>query len=354
MIVRVKGIKTYRHPVSGIEYCYHRKTGTRIMAGSGTSAFFEEIARAEAKLTARPAEPKTGTLGALMKAYRASHHFQTLKPRTRSDYDKVLNYLADIDGMALVAIDRAFVAKLRDKIFAMKKRSFANYVLAVLSIVMEYGAERGDVASNPVKGVRKIRRRDDAPIMNRPWSAAEHDVVLDRAPMHLKVPLAIGRWTGMREGDVLRMPKTAYDGAFLKLRTEKRGVPVAIPVAAPLKEILDSAPKYESITLLANSRGRPWTPSGFRSSLFKFLKKLEAEGVVRDGLTFHGLRHTVATELRELGLDHRTIADMLGQKTEAMAAHYSREADLGRKLKGVVQRLERANAWRTKVSTNAG
>jgi len=52
------------------------------------------------------------------------------------------------------------------------------------------------------------------------------------------------------------------------------------------------------------------------------IRSLEKEGAIAKGLTFHGLRHTVATELRELGFDTRTIADMLGQKTESMAVHY--------------------------------
>jgi integrase len=61
---------------------------------------------------------------------------------------------------------------------------------------------------------------------------------------------------------------------------------------------------------------------------------------VARGLTFHGLRHTVATELQELGLGTRTIADMLGQKSEAMALHCSQGADLHEKLKPAVESME--------------
>lgn len=48
---------------------------------------------------------------------------------------------------------------------------------------------------------------------------------------------------------------------------------------------------------------------------------------MQPGLTLKGLRHTVATILREMGKDYATIAEMLGQKTEAMAKHYSRRAE---------------------------
>jgi integrase len=127
------------------------------------------------------------------------------------------------------------------------------------------------------------------------------------------------------------------------VRTSKRGVLVAIPVSGPLKIAIEAAVSHDAITLCANSRGKPWTVSGFRASFFKCIRRLVAEGDIGEGLTFHGLRHSVATDLRELGYDNRTIADLLGQKSEAMAAHYSRNADLSKKLTGVMRELERAH-----------
>jgi len=75
---------------------------------------------------------------------------------------------------------------------------------------------------------------------------------------------------------------------------------------------------------------------------------------VAKGLTFHGLRHTVATELRELGFDTRTIADMLGQKSGSMALHYSQGADLQEKLKPAVESMENAETTRTELSRKSG
>jgi integrase len=346
-VVRVKGIKEYTPRKGGPTYRYHRKSGVRINAELGTPAFFREIEAAEAKVKTK-GRPRRGMLADLIKAYRASENFGGLKPRTRSDYDKVLNYLADIGELHLIDIDRPLVVKLRDRAFAQRKRSFANYVLAVLSILLEYGMERGDVKENVVLTVKKIRKRGDAVAANRPWTSAERDAVIAAAPLHLSIPVAISRWTGLRQGDVLKMPKTAYDGETIRLRTSKRGVPIIVPVAGPLKDLLDKAPPHNGITFCVNSRGRPWTEAGFRASFFKLIGRLEMQGVVGSGLTFHGLRHSVATELRELGFDTRTIADMLGQKTEAMAAHYAKEADLSAKMRGVVQRMERADAKRRK------
>ena len=100
---------------------------------------------------------------------------------------------------------------------------------------------------------------------------------------------------------------------------------------------------------LAPRRGPPWKEDGFRGSFFRLIRQLEADGKIANGLTFHGLRHTAATQMRQLGFDTRTIADMLGQETEGMAAHYSREADLEPKLRGVVVKLDQENRKRTKA-----
>jgi len=45
----------------------------------------------------------------------------------------------------------------------------------------------------------------------------------------------------------------------------------------------------------------------------------------------------VATILAEMGMDERTIADILGQKTIEMARHYSMRADKSRKMETVVK-----------------
>jgi integrase len=120
----------------------------------------------------------------------------------------------------------------------------------------------------------------------------------------------------------------------------KTGEPVFWPCPAQLTAILAEAPPHDAITLCANSRGKPWTQSGFNSSWQKFRRKLEREGRIGPGLTLYGLRHTVAVILREIGFDERTIADALGQETIEMARHYAKGADLKPKMRGVVTQFD--------------
>lgn len=102
----------------------------------------------------------------------------------------------------------------------------------------------------------------------------------------------------------------------------KIGEEVAIPESPTLQAALNRMSNHQAETVLSNSRGEAWTYNGFSTVWHRFRTALENEGLIEKGMTFKGLRHTVATTLREAGLDERRIADLLGQKTPSMARHY--------------------------------
>jgi integrase len=74
--------------------------------------------------------------------------------------------------------------------------------------------------------------------------------------------------------------------------------------------------------------------------------QIDGDTIFAPGLTLKGLRHTVATTLREAGLDERRIADLLGKKTPSMARRYSRSANLADKNRETMATLGKENARR--------
>lgn len=349
MKVLLKGVKSYHEPKTGKVYHYHRKTNIRLTAHPGTPEFIAQWQAAEAKILVAPA-PRPGSLGLVIDAYRQSHGFAGLGKETRKEYDRSLEILRKLGDLVLNDVTSPDVVRIRDNLLKTRNRSAANKCLAVLSVLFSFAVERGWADRNPVRGVKKIKDPKGRQYKNRPWSKSELGTVLSRLPAHLALPFVIARWTGLRIADVLSLRAEHYDGAAVRLNTSKRDVLVSIPATQPLKEALDRRPFPQATTLCVNSRGTPWTRDGYQTSFFKMIRKLEVEGAVATGLTLHGLRHTVATELRELGSDPRTIADLLGQKSTTMAEHYSRSADLQAKLKPVVKKLENAEKKRTGVS----
>ena len=143
-------------------------------------------------------------------------------------------------------------------------------------------------------------------------------------------------WTGQRQGDLLRLPWSAYDGESIRLKQSKTGERVPVPAGAPLKAILDAMPRRSPI-ILVNSEGRPWTPDGFRAWFFK---ARDAAGL--KGLTFNDLRGTAVTRLALVGCTEAKIASITGHSlsdvSSILDAHYlHRDPELAR---DAIHRLE--------------
>lgn len=236
--------------------------------------------------------------------------------------------------------------KIEDKWRQTRGRRFVNYARAVLSILCAHAVELGIIPANPVQGVKQVRKDRDAAPVNRPWTLSERQVAIQNLPPHLRLPLVIALFSGMSEGDNIRQPPTVVQNGCIKIRTRKRGVWIDIPVLPMLAKTLAEAKihiagkEHDAITLCTNSRGKPWTLNGFSCSFRKALKVLNEKGLVGDRLTFHGLRHTVATVLAEAGVTAEDIAAVLGQCTSQMADHYSREADRSRRTKAAIKKFK--------------
>ena len=281
-----------------------------------------------------------GTLGMLFASYRGSLAFTDLAAATRDGYSRMMNLLRALDAMPLVELTPQFIAGLRDKMAEAHGRRVANYIMAVVSVACEHGKEQGFLRDNPVRGVKRVRRARGTPAANRPWTETERRAVLDHAPVQLQVPIALAMFTGLRKGDILALTKTAIRNGQIWRRTSKTGQEVSIPVHPDLVKLLAAAPTHDAVTVAATTNGTPWTASGFNSTFIKAIARLHQQGLVEDGLTFHGLRHTVGTLLIEAGADIDTVRRWLGQKTLAMAIHYSETADASAKMQGIMRALD--------------
>ena len=276
MRVELKGI--HRVPMrladgSEVIYTYAWRGGPRIQGEPGTPEF---MAAYNAAIAAKIAPP-AGVLMELTRHYETTTDFTDLAERTKSDYRKHIAAIeAEFGDLPIAALDdretRGVFKGWRDRLARKSKRQ-ADYAWVVLARVLSVAKDRGKIGTNPCeKGGRLYAgsRRDVV------WSFEDEELYCSRAPVHLYLPLLMGAWTGQREGDLLRLPKSAYDGKRVKLRQSKTDAYVEVPVVGPLKVALDAAVKQnpDSLMILNTSRGRPWTEGGFRSSFFKLRDKI--------------------------------------------------------------------------------
>ena len=349
--IRVRGFKIFndRH---GKPRCYHRKTGHKVdleKAPLGSAEFFarcEKITAISEAMEAR--DPKRGTLGFLIETYRGTEHFRDLAPRTKGDYQTCFDWLKPLHATPVHIIDTPAISKIHDR--AAKRLGWrrANMVRTALSEVFRWNIPKGNIDKNYATDVPAKRRPKDAPRANRPWSAAEKVAVLKSASPYLGAVVALMFNTGLDPSDAIRLRRTDIAGGVIRGLRGKTGEPVAIPILEDLRAALDAVPDHSAITVLASSKGTPWTYDGLSSSWHRLKRKLEKDSVVDPGLTLKGIRHSVATILREDGVDPRDIADLLGQKTESMALHYSDTAKLETKNRATVAKLQKESRKRTK------
>ncbi len=197
----------------------------------------------------------------------------------------------------------------RDRIADRSERG-ADYFVAVLSIVLSHAVDDGLIDHNYAKGVRRLYKADRA---DKVWSDADIVAFQGVASPELRLALRLALDTGQRQGDVLRLPWSAFDGRTISLRQSKTAAFVTIPCTIELLAALESVPRRSTL-ILTNSRGKPWTSDGFRTSWHKAAK---AAGV--QGVTFNDLRGTAVTRLAEAGCTVPEIASITGHTLKSAA-----------------------------------
>jgi integrase len=287
---------------------------------------------------ARKVVPPRGQLVSLLQGYQQSEDFRALAPRSQSDYIGKIKIIEktfrDFPLAAMTDVRTRGVFKAWREKLALSSRRQADYTWVVLARVLSWGLDRGLVATNPCTRGGRLYRGSRA---EKIWTPADEAAFLERAPAHLHLPLLLALWTGQRQGDLLRLPWSAYDGTHIRLRQSKGGRHVVIKVGAPLKAALDATPKRSPI-ILTTSNGKPWTPDGFRASWGKARKRA---GIV--GVTFHDLRGTAVTRLALVGATEAEIATITGHSLRSVRAiidtHYlARDPALG---ESAITKLER-------------
>ena len=303
MRIRLKGLNSVAKVLadgSVVTYYYAWKGGPRLKGEPGTPEF---VASYHDAVSAKGLPP-AGVLLALLQAYQASSEFTGLRDRTRTDYIKQIKHIevafGDLPLSALTARGaRAEFMKWRDRLSTRSRRQ-ADYAWTVLARILSWPEDRGLILENPCERGGRLYRGTRA---DKVWTADDEAAFYRLAPAHLHLPVLLALWTGQREGDLLRLTWSAYDGEVIRLKT---GARVSIPVGAPLKVALDVARRLSPVLLLT-SDGKPWTPDGFRAS---FAKARAKAGIV--GVTFNDLRGTAVTRLALAGATEAEIATITG------------------------------------------
>lgn len=332
-----------RQRAKGHTYFYFRWHGVsrRLPDNPASEEFRAEYAKAFASIAPERERPIIGgSVRALIRDFKSAPEWLTLAPKTQADYARVLDYLRPLGDVQADNVRRQHIVRLRNMIKANTRTQ--DLFVQATSRLFGIGMDLGFTDRNPAA---RIPRLND-PESYEPWPLEAHrKFMASNPPPWMTTAYMIALWTAQREGDVLRLARARYDGAGFTIRQgrpeAKRGkgrkgpvVTLYIIAAKPLRAYLETC-TFPGLLFVTDEAGRPIQPTRFRHELRAHLNTMGLHD-----FHFHGLRHTTATALAELGGSDGEIQALLGHQTRQMAERYTKKASQKRLAGSAVRKLE--------------
>ena len=325
--VKLKGIATTTATLASgerVTYYYAWRGGPRLVGKPGSAEFYLSY---EAALRNRRT-PDPSRFRSIITGYRASPEFAKLRDRSAEDYSRHLAKIETVFGdLPLAALEDPRVTRdlldWRDKV-AQSSLCQADAGWKVLMRVISWARGGGLTTYRPPERIERLYHADRS---EKIWVEQDIAAFMAVAPITLQRALMLALETGQRQGDLLVLPWSAYDGTWIKLVQGKTRRRVHIPVTRRLRAVLENTPRISPV-ILTNGHGRPWAQHGFQNAWKKAMRRA---GVV--DRTFHDLRGTAVTRLNEAGCtpqqtaaitghslrDVGTILDRYSARTDALA-----------------------------------
>lgn len=302
-----KGINRVRKTLASGEvifYHYHRATGRRLNGKPGSAEFIRDYAEAEKGV----ADRLSGTFSQLIRDYLHSPEFAKRAESTKREYRRMLTKAEGQFGdMPLAALEDPRVRKdfldWRAEVAKTSGEREADHRLSVVSAMLTWARDNGQIATNHLAGFKRLHKVDRSDLI---WLPEHIEAFMAVASLEMQRALILALHTGQRQGDLLKLAWTNFDGSFISLRQGKTGRRVEIPCTAALKHMLDGLDRSAAVVLTTKT-GRAWTARYFKA---QWEQTTKAAGI--DRLHFHDLRGTAVTMLAEAGCTSPQIAAITG------------------------------------------
>jgi integrase len=183
---------------------------------------------------------------------------------------------------------------------------------------MQHAVETGLRSDDPTRDIRLLKVKSEG--LHR-WTESEIEQFERTHPIGSRERLAFALllYSGQRRSDVVRMGRQHVQDGMLRVRQDKTGTELVIPVSAELAEAIAAA-AGGNLTFLTTHLGRPFSSQGFS---YWFGRACDAAGLPPH-CTAHGLRKSAARRLAEAGCTEHEIAAITGHASLHEVQRYTR------------------------------
>jgi integrase len=253
-------------------------------------------------------------------------------------FEKFLEFLGPDAERDLTEITKARIAQFRDTQGASGLAgSTANKQLKIVKMLFRAARLDGLLWQDPAEGVKPLKGAQER-ANRRAFTLPEVSSILEIADDEWRSLIKCGLYTGQRLGDIARLcwNQIDFEKDEIRITTEKTKKRLAIPMATALREHLlalagtdaaADAPVHPSAYAMVKAKGNVSPLSAQFAALLKTagLRADEDGQTPAKGLdiTFHSLRHTSVSLLKEAGIPDATVMALIGHDALRQSDHYT-------------------------------
>jgi integrase len=260
----------------------------------------------------------------------------------RKSIDKFLAFLRHDNELDISFIAWSHITAFRNDLTQKVAPGTANVDLKTIKRLFRAAKRDGYIDDDPAEFVDTIRR-DNAP-GRRPLTISEIQATISVADPQWQSLIRFGLYTGQRLADIALLTWANVDLERNEIRfvTRKTGKRIILPMAGALRSHILSLPasddpeaalhpkafetvKRQSRTgTLSNQFAALLADAGLRCRV-DHSSKGKGRGARRSQgeISFHSLRHTAVSLLKDAGIPEAVVMEMVGHDSEQMSAHYT-------------------------------
>jgi integrase len=267
-------------------------------------------------------------------------------PATYATYQKstakFLTFLGTDAERDIAEIRQTHVSSFRNSLAKKVAPGTANFDLKCIRMLFRAARRDGYIVEDPAEFVRSVKRDNGSG--RRPFRVEEIQTLLSIADSEWQSLIKFGLYTGQRLSDIASLNWSNLDTEKNQIRlvTRKTGKTMLLPIAAPLRSHISSlkgsddpkAPVHPKAFATLQRQGRAGGLSNQFADLLADAGLREASDHsgkdkgrntkrAKNELSFHCLRHTAVTLLKDAGIPEAVVMELVGHDSKQMSAHYT-------------------------------
>jgi len=250
---------------------------------------------------------------------------------------RFLKFLGKKADRPLTTLTPAIIRTFRNDLLEQVSPGTANTNLKILRAALSQAVKEEFIPKNPATVVNTIRQASGQ--KRRAFTVTELKRIVSEANEEWQTMILIGLYTGLRLRDIANLTWSNIDieNSELVVTTQKTDRTQILPIAQPLLTHFHSLPAGDDPTqpLCPSLYGKR---SGYLSNQFHEIlitaglaaaRTKKSTGTGRDkkrklnSISFHALRHTATSLLKNAGVSDVVARDIIGHESVAVSAHYT-------------------------------